>query len=424
MAVGGIAGVLLEQAALHVGPISVSQPLMVIVDPVVSIVLGVWLFGEQFTHDPLVLAVAAVRSSRSASASSASCAPRPRPSASRPDRRRQSTLRDPSATAQETQSPPISAADGTVTPARRTCSTAYSTRRPGTTATGNGNAVSYTVVAGDRRLLDVRATAQTEGGQARHPGRRSTTGRAAAGLSGRVKPRGNRAGPRGDRPARVDEPVRSRTVLFVLLALQRLVGGRGRWRPHLDDEERGPGERPVRIELVTADDHEVGDEDRPAGDDPVVGGQRDKEIVEARRMEDEVELGHGALVTAGRGRRHQQLPVDQLPPEPVLRHRLEVVPGEDAIPGQPGQSGPLGDSHTSKGTRECHTSTTVGRTGWCGHRPGSFAPAPPFLPTFSRFFEIWENCRRAVYPAAVQARSSSSDHVLTIRSAGMPAAAA
>ena len=60
MAVGGIAGVVLEQAALHVGPISVSQPLMVIVDPVVSIGLGVWLFREQFTHDPLVLAVAAV----------------------------------------------------------------------------------------------------------------------------------------------------------------------------------------------------------------------------------------------------------------------------------------------------------------------------------------------------------------------------
>jgi drug/metabolite transporter (DMT)-like permease len=60
MAVGGIAGVVLEQAALHVGPISVSQPLMVIVDPVVSIALGVWLFREQFTHDPVVLAVAAV----------------------------------------------------------------------------------------------------------------------------------------------------------------------------------------------------------------------------------------------------------------------------------------------------------------------------------------------------------------------------
>ncbi|HEX4082273.1 MAG TPA: hypothetical protein VHX40_04850, partial [Acidimicrobiales bacterium] len=60
MAVGGIAGVVLEQAALHVGPLSVSQSLMVIVDPVVSIALGVWLFREQFTDDPVILAVAAV----------------------------------------------------------------------------------------------------------------------------------------------------------------------------------------------------------------------------------------------------------------------------------------------------------------------------------------------------------------------------
>jgi drug/metabolite transporter (DMT)-like permease len=44
----GIVGTILSQAALHYGPLSVSQPLMVIVDPFVSIVLGIWLFGEHF----------------------------------------------------------------------------------------------------------------------------------------------------------------------------------------------------------------------------------------------------------------------------------------------------------------------------------------------------------------------------------------
>jgi drug/metabolite transporter (DMT)-like permease len=58
LAAGGLAGVVLTQAALHVGPLSVSQPLMVIVDPVVSIVLGIALFREQFTHDPTAITVA------------------------------------------------------------------------------------------------------------------------------------------------------------------------------------------------------------------------------------------------------------------------------------------------------------------------------------------------------------------------------
>jgi drug/metabolite transporter (DMT)-like permease len=44
----GIIGTVLTQAALHYGPLSVSQPLMVIVNPMVSIALGVWLFGEHF----------------------------------------------------------------------------------------------------------------------------------------------------------------------------------------------------------------------------------------------------------------------------------------------------------------------------------------------------------------------------------------
>jgi hypothetical protein len=48
LAVGGLAGVVLTQAALHVGPLSVSQPLLVIVDPSVSVALSVWLFQEHY----------------------------------------------------------------------------------------------------------------------------------------------------------------------------------------------------------------------------------------------------------------------------------------------------------------------------------------------------------------------------------------
>jgi hypothetical protein len=47
------------QAALHYGPLAVSQPLMVIVDPFVSIALGIWLYGEHFTGGPLEIAGAA-----------------------------------------------------------------------------------------------------------------------------------------------------------------------------------------------------------------------------------------------------------------------------------------------------------------------------------------------------------------------------
>jgi drug/metabolite transporter (DMT)-like permease len=47
--VAGIVGTVLTQAALHYGPLGVSQPLMVIVNPVVSIGLSVWLYGEHFT---------------------------------------------------------------------------------------------------------------------------------------------------------------------------------------------------------------------------------------------------------------------------------------------------------------------------------------------------------------------------------------
>ena len=59
LAAGGVAALFLEQAALHVGPLRVSQPFLVIIDPIVSIALSVWLFGERFTSDAAVLAVAA-----------------------------------------------------------------------------------------------------------------------------------------------------------------------------------------------------------------------------------------------------------------------------------------------------------------------------------------------------------------------------
>ena len=57
LVVGGILGSLLVQAALHVGPLAVSQPLMVAVDPFVSVILGIWLFGEHFNDEPANVAV-------------------------------------------------------------------------------------------------------------------------------------------------------------------------------------------------------------------------------------------------------------------------------------------------------------------------------------------------------------------------------
>ena len=59
LAAGALAGTLLQQAALHVGPLKVSQPFLVIIDPVVSIALSVWLFAEYFTPSVAVLAIAA-----------------------------------------------------------------------------------------------------------------------------------------------------------------------------------------------------------------------------------------------------------------------------------------------------------------------------------------------------------------------------
>jgi drug/metabolite transporter (DMT)-like permease len=59
VAVGSMAALFLEQAALHVGPLRASQPFLVIIDPIVSIALGVWLYGQRFTASSAVLAIAA-----------------------------------------------------------------------------------------------------------------------------------------------------------------------------------------------------------------------------------------------------------------------------------------------------------------------------------------------------------------------------
>jgi hypothetical protein len=46
LVVSGILGAVLTQAAFNVGPLSASQPALLIVDPLASIVLGVLIFGE------------------------------------------------------------------------------------------------------------------------------------------------------------------------------------------------------------------------------------------------------------------------------------------------------------------------------------------------------------------------------------------
>ncbi len=58
--VAGIVGTVLTQAALHSGPLAVSQSLMVIVNPFVSILLGVWLYGEHFVGGPVQIGLGVV----------------------------------------------------------------------------------------------------------------------------------------------------------------------------------------------------------------------------------------------------------------------------------------------------------------------------------------------------------------------------
>ena len=59
LAVSGVASAILFQAALHVGPLTVSQPIMLVLNPIVSIWMSVWLFAEHFTGDKAVLAAGA-----------------------------------------------------------------------------------------------------------------------------------------------------------------------------------------------------------------------------------------------------------------------------------------------------------------------------------------------------------------------------
>lgn len=57
LAAAGLGAEILQQTTLRVGPLSVAQPLLVIVNPIVSIALSVWIFEEYFTPDVLRLAV-------------------------------------------------------------------------------------------------------------------------------------------------------------------------------------------------------------------------------------------------------------------------------------------------------------------------------------------------------------------------------
>jgi hypothetical protein len=59
LALAGACSGVLVQAALHAGPLTVSQPLLAVVNPMVSVLLSVWLFGEHFTDDPGTLAMGA-----------------------------------------------------------------------------------------------------------------------------------------------------------------------------------------------------------------------------------------------------------------------------------------------------------------------------------------------------------------------------
>jgi len=59
LAAGGLAAELLQQATLHAGPLSVSQPFLVVVDPIASIGLSIWIFDEYFTEDALRLTLGA-----------------------------------------------------------------------------------------------------------------------------------------------------------------------------------------------------------------------------------------------------------------------------------------------------------------------------------------------------------------------------
>lgn len=58
LAAAALIGTLLEQTALHVGPLSISEPLLVVVNPLASVGLSVWVFGEQFSAGTAQVALA------------------------------------------------------------------------------------------------------------------------------------------------------------------------------------------------------------------------------------------------------------------------------------------------------------------------------------------------------------------------------
>ena len=60
LAAAGLGAEVLQQATLRVGPLSVSQPLLVIINPIVSIALSVWIFEEYLTADAPRLALGSV----------------------------------------------------------------------------------------------------------------------------------------------------------------------------------------------------------------------------------------------------------------------------------------------------------------------------------------------------------------------------
>lgn len=60
MAVAGLLGVFLAQNAFHAGPVTASQPSLVILDPLVSIGIGIGLFGDQLRTGDARVAVECV----------------------------------------------------------------------------------------------------------------------------------------------------------------------------------------------------------------------------------------------------------------------------------------------------------------------------------------------------------------------------
>ena len=60
LVVCGVLGLIAEQAALHVGPLKISQPIIVIVDPLASVILGLVIYREQLATSPSAITIAVV----------------------------------------------------------------------------------------------------------------------------------------------------------------------------------------------------------------------------------------------------------------------------------------------------------------------------------------------------------------------------